>query len=99
MNASDKAGVILASRCLRWYWPHSSSTTLTLGTRLDPYEIVAPLGAGGMGEVYRALDMRLKREVALKIMPEAFARDPDRMQRLLREADDPCQYTESPSRQ
>ena len=56
------------------------------GTKLGPYEIISPLGVGGMGEVYRARDIRLKREVALKILPEAFARDPDRMQRLQREA-------------
>jgi serine/threonine-protein kinase len=57
------------------------------GARLGSYEIISPLGVGGMGEVYRALDMRLKREVALKILPEAFARDPDRMHRLQREAE------------
>ena len=57
------------------------------GARLGSYEIISPLGVGGMGEVYRALDMRLKREVALKILPETFARDPDRMHRLQREAE------------
>jgi serine/threonine protein kinase len=59
---------------------------LTNGTKLGPYEIVAPLGAGGMGEVYRARDARLARDVALKVLPEAFARDPDRMARFEREA-------------
>lgn len=54
--------------------------------RLGSYEIVAPLGAGGMGEVYRARDTRLKRDVALKILPEAFAQDPERMARFEREA-------------
>ncbi|HSZ63511.1 MAG TPA: protein kinase [Terriglobales bacterium] len=59
---------------------------LTSGTKLGPYEIVAPLGAGGMGEVYRARDMRLGREVALKILPESFARDADRLRRFEQEA-------------
>jgi serine/threonine protein kinase len=60
---------------------------LTAGTRLGPYEILAPIGAGGMGEVYRALDTKLKREVALKVLPEAFAQDPERMLRFQREAE------------
>ena len=52
---------------------------LTPGTRLGPYEVVAPLGAGGMGEVFRARDMRLGREVAIKALPAEFARDPERL--------------------
>src|SRR5258708_27952569 len=59
---------------------------LLVGERLGPYEILAPLGAGGMGEVYRARDTKLKRDVALKVLPEAFARDPERMARFQREA-------------
>ncbi|HEX5043814.1 MAG TPA: protein kinase [Candidatus Polarisedimenticolaceae bacterium] len=59
---------------------------LTPGTRLGPYEVVAPLGAGGMGEVYRAKDPRLGREVAIKVLPESVARDPDRLARFEREA-------------
>src|SRR5262245_47618220 len=59
---------------------------LSTGTRLGPYEVVAPLGAGGMGEVYRARDSKLNREVALKVLPEAFAADADRMARFEREA-------------
>src|SRR6202795_3965769 len=55
-------------------------------TRLGPYEILAPLGAGGMGEVYRARDSRLDREVAIKVLPETFARDPERVARFQREA-------------
>src|SRR5208337_321671 len=60
--------------------------TLTIGTKLGPYEIVAPLGAGGMGEVYRARDSKLGREVALKVVPQAFAADAERMARFQREA-------------
>jgi eukaryotic-like serine/threonine-protein kinase len=55
--------------------------TLASGTKLGPYEIQSPLGAGWMGEVYRARDTRLAREVAIKVLPEAFARDTDRLQR------------------
>ena len=56
------------------------------GTRLGPYEVVSALGAGGMGEVYRARDTKLGRDVALKILPEAFTLDPDRLARFKREA-------------
>jgi len=57
------------------------------GTRLGPYEIQSAIGAGGMGEVYRARDSRLKRDVALKILPESFATDPERLARFQREAE------------
>src|SRR6476469_996266 len=59
---------------------------LAAGTRLGPYEIVAPLGAGGMGEVYRARDTRLGRDVAVKVLPAALATDPERLRRFEREA-------------
>jgi TolB-like protein/Tfp pilus assembly protein PilF len=60
--------------------------TLATGTRLGPYEIVSPLGAGGMGEVYRARDARLNREVAIKVLPAAFSADADRLRRFEQEA-------------
>lgn len=63
-----------------------SPVSLPPGARLGPYEIVAPLGAGGMGEVYRAHDSRLNREVAIKILPEAFAQNPERLRRFEQEA-------------
>src|SRR5436305_6589882 len=56
------------------------------GRRLGHYEIVAKIGEGGMGEVYRARDTKLDRDVALKILPEAFVTDPDRLARFRREA-------------
>jgi Tol biopolymer transport system component len=60
--------------------------TLAAGTRLGPYEVLAPIGAGGMGEVYRAKDPRLGREVAIKVLPASFSQDPDRLKRFEQEA-------------
>jgi len=59
---------------------------LTPGTRLSPYEILSAIGAGGMGEVYRARDTTLGRQVAIKVLPEAFAQDAERLARFEREA-------------
>src|SRR5213592_2267762 len=59
---------------------------LSPGTRLGPYEILSLLGSGGMGQVYRARDTKLNRDVALKILPDAFASDPERLARFTREA-------------
>jgi serine/threonine protein kinase/Tol biopolymer transport system component len=59
---------------------------LAAGTRLDSYEVIAPLGAGGMGEVYRARDLTLKRDVAIKVLPEYWSRDPERLRRFEQEA-------------
>src|SRR6185503_9286821 len=66
--------------------PGGPGQTLFSGTRVGPYEIVSVLGAGGMGEVYRARDTALNRDVALKVLPESFAADPDRLARFQREA-------------
>jgi Tol biopolymer transport system component len=63
-----------------------AAVTLPAGTRLGPYDIVSLVGSGGMGEVYRARDARLNRDVAIKVLPALFARDPDRMARLEQEA-------------
>src|SRR6202166_1562044 len=59
---------------------------LAAGTKLGSYEVVAPIGAGGMGEVYQAHDTKLGRDVAIKVLPEAFAHDPERLSRFQREA-------------
>ena len=59
---------------------------LSPGSRLGPYEVLSPLGAGGMGEVYRAKDPRLGREVAIKVLPESFSKDQDRLKRFEHEA-------------
>src|SRR6188508_2283875 len=60
--------------------------SLATGARLGPYEIIAPLGVGGMGEVYRARDPRLKRDIAIKVLPDAVASSPERLARFEREA-------------
>ena len=59
---------------------------LSAGTRIGPYVVEASLGAGGMGEVYRARDTRLDRDVAIKLLPDLLARDPDALARFEREA-------------
>ena len=61
--------------------------TLSDGTRLGPYEVTGQIGAGGMGEVFRARDTKLKRDVALKVLPASFAADADRLARFQREAE------------
>jgi hypothetical protein len=60
--------------------------SLSPGTKLGPYEVLAPLGAGGMGEVYRARDPRLSRDVAIKLLPDSVTKDPDRLKRFEQEA-------------
>ena len=60
--------------------------SLVAGTRLGPYEIISAIGSGGMGEVYRARDTKLNRDVAIKVLPDLFALDPERLARFTREA-------------
>jgi serine/threonine protein kinase len=59
---------------------------LSAGTKLGTYEVLAAIGAGGMGEVYQALDSKLGRDVAIKVLPEAFAHGPEKLSRFQREA-------------
>src|SRR5580765_7433430 len=59
---------------------------LVPGSRLGPFEILGAIGSGGMGEVYRARDTKLNRDVAIKVLPDLFARDPERLTRFTREA-------------
>jgi serine/threonine protein kinase len=68
------------------YNPSHFPLALAPGTRLGPYEVIAQIGAGGMGEVYRAHDTKLNRDIALKILPDSFALDPERLARFRREA-------------
>src|SRR5262245_5957734 len=64
----------------------ATEAALRPGARLGPYEVLAPLGSGGMGEVYRARDERLGREVAVKVLPAVSTNDPDRLRRFEQEA-------------
>src|SRR5262245_15304270 len=80
-------GARFTSTDLRWSIIPSEIMALTIGTKLGSHENIALLGKGGMGEVYRARDTKLKREVAIKILPEEFSRDPDRVTRFQREAE------------
>jgi serine/threonine protein kinase len=66
--------------------PPQTTMPVPVGARLGPYEVVAAIGAGGMGEVYRGRDTKLNRDVALKVLPELFAADLERIARFRREA-------------
>ena len=72
-----------------WHLPSYNPATavaLTPGIRLGPYEVISAIGAGGMGEVYKARDARLQRDVAVKVLPSSVARDPEQRARFEREA-------------
>ena len=93
MSSLDFPSILLGFLVDAWRAPTTASpynpsrnVALESGTRLGSYEILAAIGAGGMGEVYRARDTRLNREVALKVLPDAFTIDPDRLARFRREA-------------
>src|SRR5689334_20369444 len=77
------ACAISGTKAVNWF---ASPMPLTPGTRLGSYAILAPIGAGGMGEVYRARDTKLDRDVAIKVLPAALAQHPDRLARFDREA-------------
>ena len=79
--------LIAASHSARASYNGAEPMTLQPGTTLGPYEIVSLIGAGGMGEVYRARDTKLKREVALKVLPAGLANDAERLARFQREAE------------
>jgi serine/threonine-protein kinase len=84
--SEDQRLTIRDQRFARRHYNLRDHLQLTVGTRLGPYEIVNPLGAGGMGEVYRARDTQLNRSVAIKVLPEVFAVDHERLARFTREA-------------
>ena len=85
LAADEQAGGFLETPALKVSGLIGSQ--LSRGTLLGPYEILAPIGAGGMGEVYRGRDTKLKRDVAIKVLPEEFSRDRDRITRFQREAE------------
>jgi eukaryotic-like serine/threonine-protein kinase len=82
----EQAGSFLERPAMRDMTVAQTASGTLLGRQFGPYRIVSPLGAGGMGEVYRAHDGKLGRDVAVKTLPAEFARDPDRLARFRREA-------------
>ena len=86
MSVQSSPGIVACPPADFTYTLRPHSVALPPGTRLGPYEILAPLGAGGMGEVYKARDTRLDRTVAIKVLPAALAADPQFRERFEREA-------------
>ncbi len=86
MVGPDPVPAQVAFRLSRCHNQPTCVMPLDPGTRLGPYEVTAKIGEGGMGEVYRARDTKLDRDVALKVLPQAFTDDPDRLVRFEREA-------------
>src|SRR5712691_9020129 len=84
MAKEDQAGSFLETAAVED--PTVTATTSLLGRQFGPYRIMSPLGSGGMGEVYRAHDSKLGRDVAIKTLPREFAHDPERLARFRREA-------------
>jgi serine/threonine protein kinase len=82
LSADERAGAFLQTPVAELHSP-----LLAPGARLGPYQILGLLGEGGMGEVYRARDLRVKREVAIKVLPRSYCSDPERLQRFQREAE------------
>ena len=80
-------GAVATPRVRRLFKPsYTTSGYISVGSRITHYDVTALIGEGGMGQVYQATDTKLNRQVALKILPEAFATDPDRLARFEREA-------------
>src|ERR1035437_2633025 len=86
LSKAEEAGSSLEPPAMRDMTATPTATVPLLGRQIGPYRIVSPLGAGGMGEVYRAHDRKLGRDVAIKTLPHEFARDPERLARSRREA-------------
>jgi eukaryotic-like serine/threonine-protein kinase len=78
---------VIPPTCRFWLYTDVTFLALTPGTRLGVYDITAPIGEGGMGQVYRATDTRLKRQVAIKVLPPSLAADAGRIARFQREAE------------
>src|ERR1700722_1999341 len=86
-NQGQSCGGAWPCGCILWFLPAGGSAmSIPPGTKLGSYQIIGAIGAGGMGEVYQAHDTKLGRDVAIKVLPEAFAHDPERLARFQREA-------------